>query len=261
MFTHNLYELLWIFIIYAILGWCMEVVNEAFISKKFVNRGFLNGPYCPIYGFGIVAVVELLQPYKENILILFLGSIVLTTILEFITGYILEKVFHRKWWDYDNEPINLGGYICIRTSLIWGLACVFIIAILQPRIIGFISIVPLGMGHIILIAMIVILLIDFIVTVITLFKYKKIILTLENIREQIKSLSSLVGKNISDNTTLLIKKKNIIHMDELIDLKNSYQIISDKISNNRRIFRAFPNLKNINPKNIKTPPTDCKDVD
>ena len=95
----NFYELVWIFIIYAFIGWCTEVSYAALDTGKFVNRGFLNGPYCPIYGCGVVIVVAILTPLKENLLILFAGSFLLTSVLEYITGYILEKVFHNKWWD------------------------------------------------------------------------------------------------------------------------------------------------------------------
>lgn len=89
----NFYELVWIFIIYAFIGWCTEVSYAALDTGKFVNRGFLNGPYCPIYGCGVVIVVAILTPLKENLLILFAGSFLLTSVLEYITGYILEKYF------------------------------------------------------------------------------------------------------------------------------------------------------------------------
>lgn len=92
----NFYELVWIFIIYAFIGWCTEVSYAALDQGIFVNRGFLNGPYCPIYGCGVVIVVAALTPLKDNLLILFAGSFLLTSILEYITGFILEKVFHNN---------------------------------------------------------------------------------------------------------------------------------------------------------------------
>lgn len=113
----NFYELVWIFIIYAFIGWCTEVSYAALDRGIFVNRGFLNGPYCPIYGCGVVIVVAALTPLKDNLLILFAGSFLLTSILEYITGFILEKVFHNKWWDYSNKPFNLHGYVCLKFSI------------------------------------------------------------------------------------------------------------------------------------------------
>ena len=109
----TIYEVLWIFIVYAVIGWCSEVAYAALDTGKFVNRGFLNGPYCPIYGFGISLVIVVLTPLKENLLILYIGSVILTSVIEYITGYLLEKVFHNKWWDYSNKKWNMDGYICL----------------------------------------------------------------------------------------------------------------------------------------------------
>ena len=138
----NFYELVWIFIIYAFIGWCTEVSYAALDRGIFVNRGFLNGPYCPIYGCGVVIVVAALTPLKDNLLILFAGSFLLTSILEYITGFILEKVFHNKWWDYSNKPFNLHGYVCLKFSIYWGLACTFIMDVIHPIIYKGITIIP-----------------------------------------------------------------------------------------------------------------------
>ena len=121
-----MYRFLWIFFIYAFLGWCTEVSYAALVSGRFVNRGFLNGPVCPIYGLGVVLVMACLEPFRDNLLLLFVCSVLLTSLLEWITGFVLEKLFHQRWWDYSNEPFNLGGYVCLRFSIAWGLACVFV---------------------------------------------------------------------------------------------------------------------------------------
>ena len=142
----NFYELVWIFIIYAFIGWCTEVSYAALDRGIFVNRGFLNGPYCPIYGCGVVIVVAALTPLKDNLLILFAGSFLLTSILEYITGFILEKVFHNKWWDYSNKPFNLHGYVCLKFSIYWGLACTFIMDVIHPIIYKGITMIPHILG-------------------------------------------------------------------------------------------------------------------
>ena len=130
------YEYLWYFVVYAFLGWCSEVIFATLKSGKFVNRGFLNGPVCPIYGFGAVLVIFCLTPIKENVLILFIGSTILTTLLEGFTGFILEKMFHTNWWDYSNEPFNFKGYVCARFSVLWGFACILIVDVFHPLIIN-----------------------------------------------------------------------------------------------------------------------------
>ena len=145
-----LYQTLWFFFVYAFLGWCMEVSYAALHTGRFVNRGFLNGPVCPIYGFGVVLVLWALEPLAGNTLLLFLGSVVLTSLLEWLTGFVLEKLFHQCWWDYSDEPFNIGGYICLRFSIAWGLACLFVLKIIHPSVMWGIYAVPRTLGWVLL---------------------------------------------------------------------------------------------------------------
>lgn len=145
-----MYLLLWIFFVYAFLGWCTEVSFAALTSGRFVNRGFLNGPVCPIYGVGVVIVLFFLDPLRGNTFLLFLGSVLLTSLLEWVTGFVLEKIFHQRWWDYSNEPFNLGGYICLRFSIAWGLACLFVVEIIHPSILWLIHLIPHTLGLVLL---------------------------------------------------------------------------------------------------------------
>ena len=144
------YELASFFFIYGFLGWCTEVCFQAMRKGKLVNRGFLNGPICPIYGVCVVLIIWLLEPLAPHGLILFAGSVILCSVLEGLTGLILEKLFHQRWWDYSEEPFNIGGYVCLRFSLMWGFACVFVIYIVHPTIALLLSWVPHTLGVILL---------------------------------------------------------------------------------------------------------------
>lgn len=146
---YSFYEYLAFFVIYAFLGWCAEVIFNAINTGHFVNRGFLSGPVCPIYGFGMVIIVFCLTPLQKNWLLLFFGSMFLTSALEWITGYVLKKVFHTSWWDYSNQPFNLGGYICLRFSILWGLGCVMVMDLIHPGITRFVRWIPTLAGQII----------------------------------------------------------------------------------------------------------------
>ena len=141
-----LYRFLWIFFIYAFLGWCTEVSYAALVTGRFVNRGFLNGPVCPVYGFGVVIVLTCLTPLANNLPLLFLGSVVLTSALEWLTGFVLEKLFHQRWWDYSDQPFNLSGYVCLRFSIAWGFACLFVVKLLHPTVLLFIRLIPKTLG-------------------------------------------------------------------------------------------------------------------
>ena len=144
-----LYDFLWCFFIYGLLGWCTEVAFAAVKSGKFVNRGFLNGPICPVYGVGVGIVVFLLYDYRDRIVLLYVLSTILVTFIEWLTGYLMDKIFHHKWWDYSHMPLNIGGYVCLLFSLVWGVACVFIVKVIHPLIARLVGMIPFTAGDLV----------------------------------------------------------------------------------------------------------------
>ena len=96
------------------VGYIFETTMCAIIDRKWTNRGFLCGPIIPIYGVGSIILVFLLNDFKNNIFLLVLFGIVITSTIEYLTGFALEKIFHNKWWDYSGEKYNLNGYVCLK---------------------------------------------------------------------------------------------------------------------------------------------------
>lgn len=135
---------IWYFFLYAFLGWVAEVVYAAFETQKLVNRGFLNGPICPIYGFGMLALLALMDLAGQSIVIQFLVGMAVTTAIELLGGWVLYKLFHTRWWDYTMFRFNLGGYICLRFSLLWGVASVVAVRLIHPLVE---SVTALVLGH------------------------------------------------------------------------------------------------------------------
>ena len=135
----NAAQLLWLFFIYSFMGWVTEVVLKYFQYKRFINRGFLIGPYCPIYGTGAVIVTlggNLLASVDRSWAMSFLIAFVLCGLLEYMTSYILEKHFHARWWDYSQKPMNLNGRVWIGNLILFGLGGTAIIKILNPRLLA-----------------------------------------------------------------------------------------------------------------------------
>ena len=193
-----LYRFIWIFFIYAFLGWCTEVSYATLVTGKFVNRGFLNGPVCPIYGFGVVIVLTCLTPLADNLLLLFLGSVVLTSALEWITGFVLEKLFHQRWWDYSDQPFNLSGYICLRFSIAWGFACMFVVKLLHPTVLLFIRIIPQALGVVLLVLLGAVMAVDLSATVSAIVKLNHRLEQLDELAAKIKEVSNEFGENLAD---------------------------------------------------------------
>lgn len=193
---YSLYQMGWILMIYSVLGWCVEVAYAAVHRGCFVNRGFLNGPVCPIYGFGILIVVLLLEPVKDNFALLFFGSVVLTSALEFLVGFIMERFFKDKWWDYSNNPFNIKGYICLEFSIIWGLGCVLVVDVVHPGIMDLINAIPYTLGKWLLPLLFVVLAADGIITLWALLKLPKRFKAMEELEKAIHGLSDAMGENL-----------------------------------------------------------------
>ena len=131
-----------LFIIYAVAGWCMEVTCKLIQCKKFINRGFLIGPYCPIYGFGALLITFLLKKYTDDPFTLFIMAIVLCGTLEYLTSYFMEKIFKARWWDYSQRKFNINGRICLGTIIPFGLLGLFIIYVSNPFLLDKIQALP-----------------------------------------------------------------------------------------------------------------------
>ena len=146
----TLYQILAYFLVYSCLGWCLEVVYAAATTGQIVNRGFLNGPVCPIYGFGMVIVLFALTPFARSTLALYIGGVILPSALELVGGWALYKLYHTRWWDYSDKPFNIGGYICLEFSLLWGVGTLVMMKAIHPTIAGLVELVPPFIGFILM---------------------------------------------------------------------------------------------------------------
>ena len=131
-----------LFITYSFIGWCMEVGCKLVELKKFINRGFLIGPYCPIYGWGCILIIILLNKYTNDPLVLFIMAIVICSILEYFTSYFMEKLFKARWWDYSRRKFNINGRICLETMIPFGLLGCLIMYFVNPFFVSIYSKIP-----------------------------------------------------------------------------------------------------------------------
>lgn len=252
-----LYDIFVWFFLYAFLGWCTEVVYAAAVMGKFVNRGFLCGPVCPIYGFGMVAVLTLLRPVQDNLLLLFLGSVVLTTVLEFLVGWLTETLLHERLWDYSNVPFNIKGYVCLKFSLVWGLGCLLLIKVIHPVLMKPISWIPHTVGWWILGVFSVIILTDLVLTGIEAMKISKRIRTAEELERMLREVSDGIGENLSGG--VLAVRRHLPEWEEkwntlresrpeaaarLREKWASYaKLFEHEGFTRRRLLKAFPRLQ------------------
>ena len=185
-----------LFFIYSVLGWCMEVLNTIRAEKKYINRGFLISPYCPIYGIGVLLITILLKKYENDILITFILSILICGLLEYITSYVLEKIFHARWWDYSKRKFNINGRICLENLLIFGILGCLIIYILNPFLINIINNLPNIVLNIISVVLLIFNIVDITIS--------------SNVIINLKDISKNIKNNI-DFETLIENAKNKIN--------------------------------------------------
>lgn len=238
-----LYDLLFYFMIYSFAGWCGEVIFATVRHGKFVNRGMLHGAYCPIYGFGLIIVIVCLTPIKDSWLLLFVGSAVLTTVLEFVTGFVLDKIFGRRWWDYSNKKLNIGGYICPQFTIVWGLASLAIMKVIQPAVAFAVGLIWKPLGIVILCLFYEAILTDVILTFPEVKKLRNEIRLIDELEKQLTAVSDAIGSGLSDKTSQAVEfsKEHGITPDEMQkkadELKARLETASDSVKqrNSERI--------------------------
>jgi len=184
-----IYNYILLFLFYAIIGWCMEVVVSLVYRHKFINRGFLIGPYCPIYGVGSLLITIFLSRYKEDILVFTVMTLITFTLLEYLTGYLMEKIFHARWWDYSDKKFNLNGRVCLDTMIPFALLGIAVVYIINPVIIKAIVSIPLLARKIISITLAVIFVSDLLVSL-------KVISEMKHVRYKNKDNTEEITKKV-----------------------------------------------------------------
>ena len=209
----SLYFLL--FIIYSMIGWVVEELYIYYTEKILVNRGFLIGPYCPIYGYCSLLMIFLLNKYSDNILIVFVMSMFICAVLEYLTSYLMEKIWHARWWDYSNKKFNINGRVCLETLIPFGILGCLLIYVLNPFFNDLLSKFSEGKLNAIALTVLIVFLIDNVVSYTVITKIRN------------SSYQAL-----KDNTVEITKK--------------SKEYISKHSKFGKRLIKSFPSIKFFN---------------
>lgn len=215
-------KLFLVFFLYSVLGYILEVsVTTKDIKKINLSRGFLIGPYIPIYGTGAIIMSLLLTKYQTDLILLFVMGTIICTVLEYFTSYLMEKVYKLRWWDYTNEKYNLNGRVCLKNSILFGLGGVLIIKFINPLIEKLFTLTP----NIVLIVLSVIFFIIFITDIII-----SINITFK--------LEINVNKYINKDATEIVKEEisRLLRRDKFFI---------------PRLMTAYHNIKSINNNDLK----------
>jgi uncharacterized membrane protein len=234
---------LW-FYFYSIIGWIYDTSVRSIPARRYINGGFLNGPYCPIYGFGGILVIWLLNGVNNWWQLFILGS-VLTCTLEYITSWLMEKLFKARWWDYSHNSFNINGRICLLGAIAFGSLSVLLIKIIHPIIMGWTSMIPNSWIFYTATIIFLTLIIDFVLTIRSFDQLKKnlsnleksIFLNLNGKKFLLKNWKKFLKSNIWSQSFKKILKENKIY-ERYIEPFSKHLSIQQK-----RLLNAFPDIK------------------
>lgn len=198
------YELFWLFFVYSFLGWIMETVSAAVKKKKFVNRGLVNSPFCILYGIGALVITIFCQELDG--FWLFAVSAIVSTVIEWSAGHLLEILYQEKWWDYSGRKWNLDGYICFSASVLWGILCLVMMKWGNPILQKVFELMPSLMGEIIVWVLICLLVIDMAATLIIMSGRSKRIQQWQAVESWLDGISSRMGRSIYGHVDRRIRK-------------------------------------------------------
>ena len=262
----DLYHIISWFIIYSFFGWVWETSYVSLKEGEYINRGFINGPFCTIYGAGAISVYLILKPVEQNLLLLFLGGIVVATVLEYFTAVLMESIFHTSWWDYSDKKFNFQGRICLGASLGWGFFTVGLFRILHPVVEDIVAMYPVYIGEIGICVIGAGYLVDFCYSASAAFHLRERIPLLEQelekkqvelmlkVNQRMNSLEFSKGLSLealkekmedSELLSIMDQKRRAMAQEFAGELKAYRNSLISKIGhryNTRRFMKAYPHL-------------------
>lgn len=205
------YEILWLFFVYSFLGWVLETASAAFRQKQFVNRGLVNAPLCVIYG--ITAAVMTVFFGELHGVWLFAAGFIISTLIEWIAGHAIERMYHERWWNYSKLKWNLDGYICLPVSVCWGLLIVAAMEWGNPLFVKIYSLIPALPGKILVLVLLAVLIIDIAATLCILSGRSRRMEQWEEVDSWLSGISSRLGRWIYGFTDRRIRRAypDIVH--------------------------------------------------
>ncbi|MVB12657.1 putative ABC-transporter type IV [Caprobacter fermentans] len=236
-----------LFLLYSFLGWAAESIYCSVPAGKPINRGFLTGPFCPIYGAGAILTVLILSPLKDRIFLLFLFGALLASLVEYGTGFLLEALFHTKYWDYSDQRFQLQGRVCLKNSLMFGIMSVAAVYYFQPLLLGFLGLIPAKVLPFLSGGLALYLLADTVLSVMEITTLNGKLAELQQVLDEIKEKAHTASVEklevLQDSIAARLDENTKARLSALYERKEKLE--SDFHLFQRRIIRAFPTMRTV----------------
>lgn len=241
MFTYGFLQWIMLFYIYCFVGWCIESSLVSIHEKKFVNRGFIRGPFLPLYGFGAITILVSTLPVRGNPILVFICGMIATTILEYFTAWLMETFLKMKYWDYSEFKFNYKGRISLMSSLFWGVLSLLLTYLLH----GFVEGIVLKLTPTFMLILVIIIscffVSDTIVAFRTAFDMNKLLEKITNIKQELEQLKVQLTSKFESN------EKAVILTDRINELKEQLSNLIEKIGFlTKNLINAHPTASSKN---------------
>ena len=234
MYINKISKMILIFFIYSLIGWIWESTFKSIRQKKFINRGFLNGPWLPIYGFGALIIITVTFQFRRNNILIFLLGMVTASLFEFLVGYMMEKLFHARYWDYSHLPLNINGYIALPVSILWGFFSLILVNVINVPVIHFVETIPSIFLYFIDVICLILFVLDTVLSTVQALDLKKVLNYNTILLNNIKSIK---------DSEKIIKEKDLRKAEKVIKRNPGLHSIRHKL-NQYEIKNIFTDLKN-----------------
>ncbi len=232
MYQYTIIQWLFFFYFYCFFGWIFESTFVTIKSRKFVNRGFMRGPFLPIYGSGAIMMLVVSMPFQDNLILTYLAGCVGATALEFVTGVAMESLFKVRYWDYSNQKINYKGHICLSSTLAWGFLTIFMTGFLHKGVEKLIFAIPYGFLTCVTAVVTVYLIMDFTLSFKAALDLRDVLMGLDKARAELlriqKRLDVIIA--VANDEIENRRQENSERMDELAEeIENRFNSLKERM--------------------------------
>ena len=256
MFAYSFLQWLLFFYLYSLIGWCFESVYVSIKKRRLINRGFIRGPFLPLYGSGAIVMLFVSRPFSDQILYLFLAGMIGATLLEYITGVLMESLFKVRYWDYSNLKFNYQGQVCLSSSIAWGGLTVLMTRVIHQPIERFVLTLDQTYLSVLATILTILIAVDFALSFRAALDLRDILIRMEHAKEELFRMQKRLDVMIAvlDNTKngianeigqkkdLILEKNELWRQTNLIKTEDLYNGIEDRLSNLKKAIQEKPGM-------------------
>lgn len=239
MYHYSIIQWLFFFYFYCFFGWVFESTYVSLKSRKFVNRGFMRGPFLPIYGSGAIMMLVVSMPFQDNIFLTYIAGCIGATALELVTGIVMEALFKVRYWDYSNQKFNYKGHICLSSTIAWGFLTILMTEFVHKYVERVVFAIPAAVVNVVTVVVTVYIIIDFTLSFKAAMDLRDILVGLEKAKEEMeriqKRLDVLIA--VANDERESRKLESGVRIDELMDnIEEKFNSLKERIRINPSEF-------------------------